>query len=464
MTEELKRYYRDLEGKKVFFLGAGISHRDLIRRFVKEGAKVTLCDMKSLEQLGDFGRECVSMGVDLCLGEGYLDHLKEADRVFRTPGIDWTKPEIQNAVEAGVEVTSEMESFFDLCPCRIIGVTGSDGKTTTTTLIARTMEAAGFRVHLGGNIGTPLFPIIDDVMPEDVAVVELSSFQLISMKKSPSVSVVTNVTPNHLDHHKDMDEYVGAKKNIYRWQSGDTVSVFNAANEITRQMATEAKGEIRWFSRYGEVGNGAYVSADSFLISTDHGTEHVVMDLKGIRLRGEHNKENVATAYCAVKGFVPDEVFAKTVSGFTGVEHRIEFVRELDGVSYFNDSIASSPTRTIAGLRSFEEPIVLIAGGYDKKISYAPLAPEIIGNNVKAVILCGDTADSIESELRKCEGFSERIVIRRQKDVPECVAAAREIAEKGDVVLFSPASASFDMYSNFEERGRHFKKIVKELD
>jgi len=271
------------------------------------------------------------------------------------------------------------------------------------------------------------------------------------------------VTSNHLDHHKDMDEYVGAKKNIYLWQNSDSVAVFNAANDITVQMAEEARGEVRWFSRFGKVGNGAYVSTDSRLISADNGEEHEVMDLRKIKLRGEHNKENVSTAYCAVKGIVSDDVFARTVSEFTGVEHRIEYVRTLDGVEYYNDSIASSPTRTIAGLRSFEEPIVLIAGGYDKKISYAPLAPEIIKNGVKAVLLCGDTADAIERELRNCDGYSGSIRIERLKDVPQCVNMAREIAEPGDVVLFSPASASFDMYSNFEERGRHFKSLVEDL-
>ena len=463
MNRRLKEYYENLKGKKVFFLGEGISHMDLIRRFAKEGALVTLCDRKERSQLGPFGDECESLGVSFCLGEGYLDSLKEADLVFRTPGIDWTKPEIQDALQNGVAITSEMESFFEYCPCRIIGVTGSDGKTTTTTLIAMTLEAAGYRVHLGGNLGIPLFPVIDEVEPDDIAVVELSSFQLISMRKSPYISVVTNVSPNHLDHHKDMDEYVGAKKNVYLWQDSDCVSVFNAANEITRQMATEAKGEIRWFSRFGKVGNGAYVNEDSMLVSVDHGKEHIVMDLKEIKLRGDHNKENVSTAYAAVKGLVSDEVFAETVRDFIGVEHRIEFVRSLDGVAYYNDSIASSPTRTIAGLRSFREPLILIAGGYDKKISYAPLAPEIISNGVKALLLCGDTADAIERELRNCEGFSGQIDIERLPDVPACVSRAREIACEGDVVLFSPASASFDMYSNFEERGRHFKSLVQEL-
>ena len=228
-------------------------------------------------------------------------------------------------------------------------------------------------------------------------------------------------------------------------------------------MATEAKGEIRWFSRFGKVGNGAYVDSDSMLVAVDHGTEHIVMDLKEIKLRGEHNKENVSTVYAAVRDLVSDEVFAETVREFTGVEHRIEFVRTLDGVSYYNDSIASSPTRTIAGLRSFTEPLILIAGGYDKKISYAPLAPEIIANGVKAVLLCGDTADAIERELRNCEGFNGQIDIERLADVPSCVTRARETAREGDVVLFSPASASFDMYTNFEERGRHFKSLVMEL-
>ncbi|MBQ4094588.1 MAG: UDP-N-acetylmuramoyl-L-alanine--D-glutamate ligase [Oscillospiraceae bacterium] len=463
MTEQLKAYYQSLAGKKVFFLGAGISHRALIERFAALGAKVTLCDRKSEQQLGEFAARCREWGVELQLGESYLSRLAEADILFRTPGIDWTRPEIQAAIAAGVTVTSEMESFFDFCPCRIIAVTGSDGKTTTTTLIAHTLRAQGFRVHLGGNIGTPLFPVIDDVQPDDIAVVELSSFQLISMRRSPDIAVVTNVTPNHLDHHKDMQEYVDAKRNILLYQSENSVSVLNAKNDITCGMAADVRGELRWFTRFGSVENGAYVNEQKQLVSVENGKERIIMDLGSVKLRGEHNKENISTAWAAVKDFVEPSVFAAVVGNFTGVEHRIEFVRELHGVKYYNDSISSSPTRAIAGLRSFSEPLVLIAGGYDKKISYAPLAPEI-AKHVRVLLLCGPTADAIERELRACSEYHGQVQIERLADVPACVKRAQEVAREGESVFFSPASASFDAYENFEVRGRHFKSLVSELE
>ena len=464
MTEKLQKFYDSLPGKKVFFLGAGISHKALIEKFAAKGADVTLCDRKSFEELGEFGEKCRQWGVNLILGEEYLSHLKEADLVFRTPGIDWTKPEIQDAIANGVQITSEIESFFEYCPCRIVGITGSDGKTTSTTLTARLLEAEGYRVHLGGNIGIPLFPIIDDVNEDDIAVVELSSFQLISMRKSPNVCAVTNVTPNHLDHHKDMQEYIDAKKNILLWQDSTGVCVLNAENDVTRDMAADVKGELRWFSKCRPVENGAYLDEDKVLWSAEGGNAYPVMDLKGIRLRGEHNKDNVCMVYAIVKGLVSDDTFRSVVPDFNGVEHRIEFVRNIDGVEYYNDSIASSPTRTIAGLRSFTEPIVLIAGGYDKHISYAPLAPEIINNRVRVLLLCGPTADAIERELRDHPDFNGQIQIERLSDVAECVKRAREVAVPGDVVFFSPASASFDAYPNFEVRGRHFKSLVMELD
>lgn len=464
MNPALEQFYRELSGKKVFFLGAGISHRALIEKFVLKGADVTLCDKKSFEELGEFGEKCAAWGVHLMLGDSYLDHLREADLIYRTPGIDWTRPEIQDAIEHGVKITSEMESFFDFCPCRIIAITGSDGKTTSTTLTACLLDAEGYRVHLGGNIGTPLFPVIDDVREEDIAVVELSSFQLISMRKSPNIAAVTNVTPNHLDHHKDMQEYIDAKRNILLYQKYDSVSVLNAENDITRNMASDVHGELRWFSSRRPVGNGAYLDENKMLWSADYGHVRPVMDLKGIRLRGDHNKENVCMVYAIVKGLVRDETFCSVVSSFTGVEHRIEFVRKLDGVEYYNDSIASSPTRTIAGLRSFHEPIVLIAGGYDKHISYEPLAPELLNNHVKVLLLCGPTAKPIEEALRAMPEFCGQILIEQRKDIPDCVRRAREIAEPGDVVFFSPASASFDAYPNFEVRGKHFKSLVMELE
>ncbi len=463
MTEEIKRYYEGLRGKRVFFLGAGISHKQLIESFLDKGALVTLCDKKSFSELGEFGERIKAKGASFILGEGYLSRLSEADIVFRTPGIDYTKPEIQAAVKARVKLTSEIETFFDLCPARIIAVTGSDGKTTTTTLIARFLEAAGFTVHLGGNIGRPLLPIIDDVKESDFAVVELSSFQLISMRKSPDIAVVTNMAPNHLDHHKDMREYIDAKRNILLYQSAASVAVLNAENEITRNMQADVKGELRWFSRFNPVENGAYMNKNKELVIARGGKETVVMSLNDILLRGEHNKENVTTAAAAVMSLVSSEVIKKTAESFTGVEHRIEFVREKDGVKWYNDSIGTSPTRTIAGLRSFDEKLILIAGGYDKKISYAPLAPEIL-KSVKILLLSGPTAEIIKGEVEALEGFeASGLRVIMTKNLAEATAKANELAKGGDTVLMSPASASFDAYPNFEARGNHFKEMVNSL-
>lgn len=463
MNERLREYNNSLVGKKVFFLGAGVSHRELIKQYVQKGAKVTLCDQKSREQLGAYGDEIEALGVSFDLGKDHLQHLADADIVFRTPGIDYTKPEIQAAVAAGVTVTSEMETFFDLCPCKIVAVTGSDGKTTTTTLIAKMLEAAGNTVHLGGNIGTPLLPIIDKVEPNHIAVVELSSFQLISMRRSPDIAVVTNMAPNHLDHHKDMQEYIDAKRNILLYQNENCTAVLNAENDITRSMQPDVKGALRWFSRENPVANGTYIDKNKNLVKVVGGKETIVMDLNKMVLPGEHNKENVATAAAAVLDLVPDEIIERVCSTFGGVEHRIELTREKDGVRWYNDSIGTSPTRTIAGLRSFDKKLILIAGGYDKKISYAPLAPEIIAH-VKTLLLCGATGPVIRAEVEKLADYDpQKLHIESLADLAACVKRADELAENGDVVLMSPASASFDLYVNFEERGRHFKQLVAEL-
>ncbi len=463
MNQTVGEYYEWLKGKKVYFLGAGVSHRELIKKFASLGARVTLCDKKDRAALGEFGDEAQALGVSFILGKDYLSSLCDADVVFRSPGIDYTKPEILAAVAAGVNVTSEMETFFELCPARIIGVTGSDGKTTTTTLIARMLERAGYTVHLGGNIGIPLLPIIDSVKTDDIAVVELSSFQLISMKRSPDIAVVTNMAPNHLDHHKDMQEYIDAKRNILLYQSENSVSILNAENEITRAMASDVRGELRWFSRCNAVDNGTYMNEQKQLIKCVHGSESVIMDLNDIKLPGEHNKENVTTAAAAVMSLVSDEVIREVASSFAGVEHRIELTRVKDGVRWYNDSIGTSPTRTIAGLRSFDDKLILIAGGYDKKISYAPLAPEIL-KSVKRLILLGATGPVIRRETENCEGFAESgLIIETVPDLEHAVRRADEIAQNGDVVLMSPASASFDLYANFEQRGEHFKRLVSEL-
>lgn len=461
--QDYLEFYEQLRGKSVAFIGAGVSHRELIRQFCAAGARVTLCDKKTLADFGDYAGELQALGVGLSLGEQYLDGLAGAQLILRTPGFEYYTPALQAAIAAGSEVTSEMELFFRCCPCKIFAVTGSDGKTTTTTLIARMLEASGRRVHLGGNIGRALFPIIADVRPEDAAVVELSSFQLISMRQSPEVAVVTNVTPNHLDHHKDMQEYIDAKRNILLYQPRDSKAVLGYENDITRGMEKDVRGRRLWFTRLSQVRDGACLDGEGRLCLVHGGVYAPVMPAAELQLPGLHNIENALAALAAVDGDVPPETMRAAVSSFTGVEHRIERVRTVNGVTWYNDSIASSPTRTIAGLRSFSQKLILLAGGYDKKVSYAPLAPEIL-EHVKLLILSGPTGPIIEKEVRALPAFEgSGLVILHAGSMAEAVQLAAQHAVPGDIVTLSPASASFDAYPNFEVRGRHYKELVQAL-
>lgn len=454
-----------IQGKKVAFIGAGVSHKRCIEQFVELGAQVTLCDQKkSLEDFGAYADTLRRLHVRLSLGEHYTDGFAGQDIIMRTPGYEYYKPELQAALQAGTKVTSEVELFFELCPCEIVAVTGSDGKTTTTTLISKMFEAAGRKVFLGGNIGAALLPQLADVTPEAVAVVELSSFQLISMRVSPKVAVVTNVTPNHLDHHKDMQEYIDAKRNILLWQVPPCRAVLGFENEISRGMQKDCKGEQVWFTRLHDTDKGAFLrESDDTLCYAENGVVTPILPRAEVKLRGLHNVENLLAAIAAVWGRVPVEAMRQVGSTFTGVEHRIEPVRTLDGVTYYNDSIASSPTRTIAGLRSFNQKIILIAGGYDKKIPYEPLAPEILAH-VKTLVLMGATGPRIEEAVRGCAGFDESaLTILHADSMQHAVELARGAAQPGDVVSLSPASASFDLYPNFEVRGRDYKNIVNNL-
>ena len=456
MQKDQQKLAQLIQGKKVAFIGAGVSHKTLIKEFVELGAHVTLCDQKkSVEDFGDYAATIRELGIDLSLGENYLDGFKGQDIIMRTPGfVGYFEKPLQDAMAAGTMVTSEVELFFDFCPCEIVAVTGSDGKTTTTTLISKFYEAAGRKVHLGGNIGAALLPMLPEVSPEDVAVVELSSFQLISMHASPNIAVVTNVTPNHLDHHKDMQEYVDAKKNIFRYQDGSGLLVLNADNDIT--AAFRGNGTTRFFSRKGM----AYVCIEDGVICRD-GRE--VLPTKDILIPGVHNIENYMAAIAVVEGLVSDETIRHVAKTFGGVEHRIELVRVKDGVRFYNDSIASSPSRTIAGLRSFSEKVILIAGGYDKHIPYDVLGPEICAH-VKKLFLGGATGQKIREAVENCPEYNPNTL-----EIVDCgsfepaVRAAAAAAKPGDVVLMSPASAAFDQFKNFMVRGAFFKKLVKEL-
>lgn len=462
MTEKIKSYFDNLKGKRVAFVGLGRSNLPLIKMFCDSGAVVFACDSRAEDTLGANAQIAKDYGATLSLGENYLYDL-DVDMLFRTPGMKFFSPELDTLREKGTEITSEMELFFELCPCKIIAITGSDGKTTTTTIISELLKTQGYTVHLGGNIGNPLMPEIFEIKEDDVAVVELSSFQLISMKKSPNVAVVTNLAPNHLDWHKDMEEYIEAKRNIICFQNESDVAVLNHDNEITNGFSKDVKGNLRYFSSAEKVENGAYISEGSIRFADDNG-DREVLKISDILIPGHHNIENYMAAISATYGLVDVETIKSVARTFNGVRHRAQLVREFEGVRYYNDSIASSPTRTACGMLSlFEEKIILICGGYDKKIPYTPLGP-VICKKVKTLILMGATADKIEEAVKaSAEYFEGAPVILYADNMEEAVLLARENAASGDIVSLSPASASFDKYRDFEERGNHFISIVNEL-
>ena len=453
MSDRFTQYFHSLKDKKIAVLGLGVSNRPLVRLLLDFGCNVTGCDKTPREKLDGEVLELEKAGCTLHVGENYLDGV-EADVVFRTPGMRPANPAIQALVNRGAQVTSEMEVFFEVCPCTILAVTGSDGKTTTTTLVSEMLKAEGKTVWLGGNIGTPLLPLVRQMQPSDFAVVELSSFQLMDMKRSPARAVITNLAPNHLDIHKDMAEYVQAKTNIFRYQDESGILILNADNPIT--AAFRGNGKTLFFSRQKE--------ADVCLVDgviCRHGEK--VLKASEILIPGVHNVENYMAAIAMVDGLVSDETIRQVARTFGGVEHRIELVRVKDGVRFYNDSIASSPSRTIAGLRSFPEKVILIAGGYDKHIPYDVLGSEICAH-VKELFLGGATGEKIRQAVISCPEYDPKAL-----EITDCgsfepaVRAAAAAAKAGDVVLMSPASAAFDQFKNFMVRGDFYKKLVKEL-
>ncbi len=463
MTAKVKEYFDSLKGKKIAFLGVGVSHTELIKKFASFGADITLCDIRSKEAMGDDIKGFDALGIRYQLEMHQFDNLQRFDMVFRTPGIYFNKPEIQQAIADGANITSEMEEFFKICPCRIIAVTGADGKTTTTTIISELLSAQGYRVHKGGNIGRALLPIADKIGENDFAVVELSSFQLISMRQGPDTAVVTNVQPNHLNVHKNYQEYKDSKKNMILYQPDHSKTVLNMDNAVTSgEYAPFVKGETVWFSKNTMPENGAFWNRETGDILYICGGKSVkIMNRSQILLTGDHNVENYLAAISAVWGTVDIENIIKTAENFSGVEHRMELVREVNGVRFYNDSIASSPDRTIAGLRAFNQKIILIAGGQNKGLQYDKLGFEI-NNKVKVLICMGETGKIIEKSTRSADNFDGNNIKFLHADYMEqAVEMAKKNAVSGDIVALSPASTSFDRYRNFEYRGRIFKEIVR---
>ncbi|WP_195517363.1 UDP-N-acetylmuramoyl-L-alanine--D-glutamate ligase [Paraclostridium bifermentans] len=447
-----------INGKNVAVVGIGVSNIPLINFLVKLGANVTGFDMKSEEALGEVAVDFKKKGVKLELGEKYLEKLTGYEVIFKTPSMRIDCEALVRAKKEGAYITSEMEEFVRYCKGKIYAITGSDGKTTTTTIISKLLEAEGYKTWVGGNIGTPLFSNIEEIDENHMVVLELSSFQLMTMNLPVDVAVVTNLAPNHLDMHKDMQEYIDAKKNIFLYQSNDSVLVLNRENDITYGFESEAKAEIREFSSKRVLENGAYFNEGVLYLDGN-----IVCKKDDIVIKGMHNVENYLAAFTATKDDVEIKTMKKVAESFAGVEHRCELVRELDGVKYYNDSIASSPTRTLAGLFAFERKVILIAGGYDKHIPFEPLAEEGYPF-IKELILLGDTKDLIKEAFDKLTlNKNINIPIVMVDSLEEAVNKAKEIAQSGDIVTLSPACASFDMFPNFAVRGNKFKEIVNSL-
>jgi len=447
----LKEYASEYKNKTVGFVGMGVSNLPVLKLFLSAGANCVVRDKNDLSSR-DFYPELASNGVEFITGDGYLDNITES-LLFLSPAVRPDLEGINKARANGTRVTSEMEEFFRLCPCKKIAVTGSDGKTTTTTLIAELLKAQGYKAWLGGNIGVNLFATLDDISIDDFAVIELSSFQLMKLSQSPDIAVVTNVAPNHLDWHKDMNEYVEAKKRIFAFQSENAITVLNLDDTYAKAFTEEAKGKIRTIS--GNTDNGDIYFTEEGIFSKNDG---LLVDDYDIRIVGRHNRYNYSAAYSAVKDYVSCETLKKVASEFGGVEHRIEFVREINGVKYYNSSIDSSPSRTTACINAFKTPVIAICGGYDKNIPYEPLG-ELFKNKVKYAVLCGATANKIADVLKNV-GYDNFEIVT---DFNEAVKIASENAVAGDNVVLTPASASFDMFKNFAERGNCFKNIVNSL-
>ena len=463
INENLEEFNNYLKFKKVAIIGLGVSNLPLLDYMYEKNAKVTVFDEKEEKDIEkNILEKLKNYKFDYFFGKNCFENLKGFDIIFRSPSFLPTRKELVEEEKRGAIITSEIEMLMKLTPATIIGVTGSDGKTTTTSLIYSILKNAGYNTYLGGNIGIPLFTKLNEMKPNDIVVLELSSFQLMGMDVSPHIGVITNITPNHLNIHKDYQEYINAKKNIFKHQNKDDYIILNYDNDITRNCAKEAKSKVIFFSGKEKLENG-FIVDNKIIKKCEDGIRTHILDCKDVLLRGEHNFENIATAIAATSSLVDIDKSIDTIKEFKAVEHRLEYVRTIDDVKWYNDSVSSSPTRTIAGLKSFDEDIVLIAGGYDKNLDYTPIAKPIL-KKVKTLILLGQTSGKIFDAVKEEEEKENKnIDIFMVNTLEEAVNLARKQAKVGEIVLFSPASASFDMFKNFADRGNKFKDLVNKL-
>lgn len=459
-----------LEGKKVAVVGLGVSNLALVRFLVSRGALVTVLDQKPAGELAGRLQELPAGRVRTVLGPGYLDALGEPfDAVFLTPGMPKHLPQVEDVRRRGIPVSGEAPLFLELCPAPVAGITGSAGKTTTSTLVARMLEASGYRVYLGGNIGLPLIDHLGDIPPTARVVLELSSFQLELARTSPSVGVLLNLLPDHMDLHSSWEEYVTAKRHVFSHQGEGDWAVLNAEDPLVMEQAAHAPAQVALFGERGPFATGAWVEGHgegrALMLRLPGGEPSAVCGVSTLRLVGRHNLLNALAAITAA-GLLGGrrEAMAEVLAGFTGVPHRLERVGEVEGVLYVNDSIATTPDRALAALATLQGPIVLIAGGYDKKLDFTRFARGTL-DKVRHLILLGDTAPRIRAAVEQAarEAGVPGPGLHDVADMAQAVELARGLARPGDTVLLSPACASFGLFRDYRERGMLFKEMVQRM-
>lgn len=463
-NQKLEKFEEYIKNKKIAVIGVGVSNIPLIDYLFEKKAKVTIFDDREEEKISkDIFDKIKKYKFDYYFGKRNLDNLHGFEVIFRSPSCLPTKPELVREKERGAVVTTEIEQLIKMAPCKVIGITGSDGKTTTTTLTAKILEDGGYNVYLGGNIGIPLFTKLKEIKPEDIIVLELSSFQLMDMEVSPDISAITNITPNHLNVHKDYQEYIDAKKNIYKHQKSTGILVLNADNELTNSCQNDANGDVILFSSKQRLDYG-YIVEDGIIKECNDGIRRHLISQDEIKLKGIHNLQNICTALALTKDLVSTEKALNTIKEFSGVKHRLELVRVLNGVEWYNDSASTSPTRGISALNSFNKEIVLIAGGADKNLDYTPLGIKIV-EKVKSLILIGQTASKIYEAVKiEEEKQNKKVDIHMCETFKQSLELAKRIAKPGQIVLFSPASTSFDMFKDMYDRGDKFRKEVNDFE
>lgn len=460
-----KKSQQELKEQRVVILGLARQGTSLARYLAELGADVTVSDVRQEEALADAIQELEGLPIRYALGGHPPNLLDGADLLCLSGGVPLDIPIVEEARKRDLPVSNDAQIFLERCPAPVIGITGSAGKTTTTAMTGEMCRAAGFRTWVGGNIGNPLIDDLDEIRPTDKVVMELSSFQLELMRNSPHIAAVLNITPNHLDRHEDMEAYIAAKRNIIAHQTEEDFALLGYDDANARSLALETPAQLLWFSGGAEVEKGAFKTNGELTLRLN-GCDGTICEADEIELLGKHNILNVlASSVLAGVAGVPLEAIREVATTFEGVEHRLELVREWKGARWYDDSIATAPERSIAALRSFDAPVVLLAGGRDKDLPWGPFTDEAI-HNVRTLITFGEAGPMIARVVRERlaeEDETSLTDIVEVDTLEQAVEAAAGIVESGDVVLLSPGGTSFDAFQDFAERGDRFKEFVRAL-